>query len=390
MKLLLVHNYYQQLGGEAQVFESERKLLEDHGNEVVLYTDHNDRITELDAAELSLKTLWNRRAHDEVLELIERERPDLMHVHNTFPLISPAVYHAAARVGLPVVQTLHNYRLLCPMSEFYRDGSVCEDCLGRVPWPGVLHACYRDSRLHTAGVASMLMLHRFLNTWTEKIAAYITLTEFGRRKFAEGGIPVDRIFVKPNFVDPDPGPGLGEGGYALFAGRLSETKGVRVLLRAWEGIGELPPLKIVGDGPLSDYVEEIALKSPSIEWIGRRDREEVLSLMKNAVVLLVPSVWYEGQPVVISEAFACGLPVVASRLGAMEYMVDDGRTGYLFRPGDSDHLTKVITDLLSNSTRLTPMRRVAREEYETKYTADINYEILLNIYQSASRVNGRT
>lgn len=383
MKVLLVHTYYQQPGGEDEVFRAEAALLEEHGHEVVRFTAHNDQIRELSALQVAGKTLWNGSIKSRFRDVLRRERPEIVHVHNTFPLMSPSIYHAAAAEGVPVVQTLHNYRLLCPMAEFFRDGKVCEDCLGRVPWPGVLHGCYRDSWTMSAGVAGMLALHRAIGTWRDKIAAYVALTEFGRDKFVGGGLPGERIHVKPNFITPDPGPGRGGGGYALFVGRLSRTKGLDTMLEAWDLLEDPPPLKIVGDGPLADLVRERSSAADRVEWLGRKPRQDVLALMREAVMLVFPSLWYEGQPIVIIEALASGLPVVASDHGAMASMIDDGVTGLLFRPGDSRALADKVLWATDDPARLTELRAGARAGYEARYTSERNYTILERIYQAA-------
>lgn len=384
MKVLLVHNFYQQPGGEDQVFEAEGALLERYGHEVIRYTVHNDQVRNLNGAGLAAATLWNRRTYREVIDLLRVERPRVMHVHNTFPLVSPAVYYAASAEGVAVVQTLHNYRLLCPMAEFFRDGRVCEDCLGRVPWPGVLHACYRGSRLASGAVATMLVAHRVLKTWEKRVSAYIALTEFGRRKFIEGGLPAQKVLVKPNFIHPDPGVGKGTGGYALFVGRLAASKGIETMLAAWERAKGILPLRIVGDGPLSKLVEACAARHEGVDWLGRRSREEVLALMREALVLVLPSEWYEGLPVVILEAYASGLPVLASDLGSLSALVEDRRTGVHFQPGDPADLADKIDWVASHPAVTASMRGGARAEFETRYTAEKNYDLLMGIYDRAA------
>jgi glycosyltransferase involved in cell wall biosynthesis len=317
---------------------------------------------------------------------MERSRPEIAHFHNTFPLISPAAYHAATAAGVPVVQTLHNYRLLCANGLLFRDGHVCEDCLGKtIPWPGQLHACYRHSQAATAAVTTMLSVHRLLGTWTKSVTGYVALSEFSRRKFVEAGLPEQKIAVKPNFIGSDPGAGAGEGGYALFVGRLSEEKGIRTMLAAWEEHGTTVPLKIVGEGPLGERVSETAQRAGTVEWLGRRSKEEVQSLMRQASFLVFPSEWYENFPMVIVEAFATGLPVLASELGSAGELVVGGRTGLHFRPGDARDLVAKAESLHSRPGQLAPMRAAARQEYLAKYTAERNYEILAAIYQKAMK-----
>nr|WP_259331163.1 glycosyltransferase family 4 protein [Thermus thermophilus] len=350
-------------------------------------TFHNQELDGMPPWRQGLVTLWNQGAYRRVREAIRQHRPDLVHVHNTFPLASPAVIHAAKAEGVPVVMTLRNYRLLCVNALFFREGRVCEDCLGRLPWRGVVHGCYRDSRLASLGVASMLALHRALRTWN-LVDRFIALTEFARQKFVEGGLPAEKIVVKPNFVHPDPGPGEGRGGYALFVGRLSPEKGVRTLLRAWALLGGRVPLKVVGDGPLADEVREAARRLPGVEWLGRKSPKEVYALMGEAAFLVFPSEWYETFGRVAIEAFAKGTPVVASRIGAVGEVTEDGRTGLHFRPGDPEDLAAKVEWLLAHPEELARMRKEARAEYETKYTAERNYEQLMAIYQGVCRIRG--
>ncbi len=389
MRILLIHNKYQQAGGEDEVFAAEGDLLEAHGHQVLRYTVHNDRVAGMNAGNLVGTTVWSRSSYRELRTLVRRERPDLAHFHNTFPLISPAGYYAIKAEGTPVVQTLHNYRLLCPNALFFRDGHACEDCLGKpMPWPGVLHACYRGSRPASGAVATMLTTHRLLRTWTRMVDVYIALTGFARDKFVQGGLPAERIVVKPNFLHPDPGPGPRGGGYALFVGRLSVEKGVEDMLAAWERLGDRAPLKIVGDGPLADVVARAARRLKNVEWLGRQPRKQVLALMKEAEMLLFPSVCYENFPLVVAEAFAVGLPIIASDLGSLASLVDPGRTGLLFRPGDPEDLADKVQRALDHPAKLANMSQEARSEFENKYTAERNYERLLDIYESATERAG--
>ena len=385
MKILFCHNFYQQPGGEDSSFAAESSLLEAHGHQVVRFTRHNNEINRMSLFDVARMALWNRPIFHEVRELIRQERPSVMHCTNTFPLISPAAYYAARAEGVPIVQSLRNYRLFCLNACFLRNDRVCEDCLKKkVPWPGVLHGCYRSSRTASAVVAAMLSLHSGMRTWTQMVDHYFTLTEFARRKFIEGGLPAERVGVKPNFVHPDPGPGRGQGGYAVFIGRLSPEKGVRTLLSAWSQLGGRLPLKIIGDGPLSESVKAAANRTAGIEWLGRKNPKEVMTLLGEALCLVVPSIWYETFGRTIIEAYATGTPVVASRLGAMAELVDDGRTGLLFEPGHSADLALKIQSLLENPARSLEMRRPARREYEEKYTAETNFRMLMTIYEEAA------
>ena len=384
-KILMVHNRYRQPGGEDAVFAAETEILRKHGHEVVEYLDDNRRIEGLNPLVAAANTVWSYGSREKLSQVLRETKPDVVHFHNTFLQISPAAYYACWETAQPVVQTLHNYRLLCPVATFFRDGHVCEDCLDRTPpWPAVLHGCYHNSRMQTAVVAAMLVFHRLLKTWQNQVHVYIALTEFVRRKFIEGGLPEEKIVVKPNFVYSDPGIREGKGEYVLFVGRLSPEKGIKTLLWAWQYLQKIP-LKIVGDGPLMDEICAY-VKMHKLEWvelIGRCNHGGVLELMKGARFLVFPSEWYEGFPVTIAETFACGVPVIASRLGAMAEIVDDGRTGLHFEPGNSEDLAAKVKWAWTHLDQMQQMGREARAEYEAKYTAERNYKMLINIYEKA-------
>jgi glycosyltransferase involved in cell wall biosynthesis len=384
MKALLVHNHYQQSGGEDAVFAAEGRLLEAHGVRVIRYTAHNDDVAALSRVALASSTVWNGQHYRALRAVLQRERPDVMHVHNTLPLISPAAYYAARAEAVPVVQTLHNYRLICPGANFLRDGKVCEACLGKsLPYPALVHRCYRGSRAASGAVVTALAVHRALGTWTDQVDLFIALTEFARRKHVEGGLPLERVVVKPQFVESDPGAGDGSGGYALYVGRLSEEKGVRVLLAAWAALEQPVTLKVVGDGPLSPALDGAA-DHPGVEFLGHQPPAVVQALMKRASFLVVPSVCYEGFPLVIVEAFAVGLPVITSDIGSPPSLVEDGATGLHFRSGDSHALASRVRWASEHTDELTAMRARARRQYEARYTARRNYELLMQAYESAT------
>jgi glycosyltransferase involved in cell wall biosynthesis len=383
MKILLVHNSYQLPGGEDQVFAQETELLRGRGHQVLVYQASNDQVKGQNSLVTVANTIWNQRAHRELRELMHCEKPDIVHVHNTFQVISPAIYYAANEEGIPVVQTLHNYRLLCPASTFFRDGNVCEDCLGKpIPWPGVLHSCYRGSKLASAAVTVMLATHNYKQTWNQSVSAYIALTDFARNKFIEGGFPAEKIFVKPNYLQTDPGAGDGKGNYALFVGRLTPEKGISTLLEAWRQIGNDFSLQIAGDGPLASDVEKASREMESVTWLKWLPRAEILQRMKDASVLILPSTWFEGFPMIIAEAFAVGLPVITSNLGSMSSIVDHQRTGLHFEPGNAAALVEAVRWWSAHSAEAAFMRTEARLEYETKYTAEENYAQMMNIYDS--------
>ena len=384
MKILAVHNRYQHPGGEDQVFVDETTLLETRNHRVLRYEVHNDQVKHMNRLTLAKDTIWNTSAYRELGALIRRERPHVVHFHNTLPLISPAGYYAARAEGVPVIQTLHNYRLLCPVALFFRDGRVCEDCMGKaVPWPGVFHGCYRGSRAASGVIATMLTVHRALRTWTEMVDVYVALTEFARNKFIEGGLPAEKIVVKPNFVVPDPGRGQGGGGYALFVGRLAREKGTGTMLAAWDRLGTRIPLKIVGEGPLKDQVVGAAARQANVEWLGHRPAADVHALMGKADMLVFPSQCYETFGRVAAEAFAAGTPVIAANIGAVAELVEHGRTGLKYRPGDPEDLVTQVEWALSHSAELRCMREEVRAEFEAKYTAERNYRTLMEIYEAA-------
>lgn len=374
MKLLLAHNAYQLRGGEDAVFEAEAALLRAHGHTVVEYRRHNDELQHLGRAAAALDTLWSRRTVADLEALIDAERPDLIHAHNTFPLISPSLYWAAHRAGVPVVQTLHNFRLLCPQAMLLREGRVCEKCVGTLPLAGMRHACYRGSRAQSGVLAGMLMLHRGLGTWRDKVARYIALNEFCKAKFIAGGLPAARIAVKPNFVDfAPPKEQLRVG--LLFVGRLAPEKGVTVLADAIRGNPGLT-VTVAGTGPAQDSLEGAA----GIHLTGALSEAAVREQMARAIALVLPSIWYENFPRTLVEAFACGLPVIASRIGALAELVEEGVTGLLFEAGNHRELGEKMAWALSQPGRMAAMGRHARACYEARYTGHRNHAQLMTIY----------
>lgn len=395
MKILVTHNSYQQAGGEDAVVAAEAALLAERGHNVIPYGRSNEELNSvglMGQALAGLRTTWSSRSYREITQLLKKEKPDVAHFHNTFPLISPAAYYACEEMGVPVVQTLHNYRLLCPGATFLRDGRVCEACLRQpVAWPGIAHGCYRGSRPATAAVAVMQTAHRALRTWQTKVDVYIALSEFARRKFIEGGLPGDRIVVKPNFVPGDFKPQTSPGKYAVFVGRLSEEKGAQLLVSAWRRMQTAVPLRIVGDGPLLERLSrEIGESSlPWIELTGRRTRDEVRSLMLGARLLVSPSICYENFPLAVAESFASAVPVIASKLGSMAEIVQDGVTGLHFEAGNAADLAAKVEWAWNHPDELVRMGLAAREKYEANYTSARNYEKLLEIYHRATTQRAR-
>jgi len=390
MKVLVVHNSYKQPGGEDLVVQRETVLLRGAGQHIVTYLRHNEEIDEgslLNKIRTGSKTIWARDSYRQLAAVLRQEKPDLAHFHNTFPLISPSAYYACLCAGVPVVQTLHNYRLFCPAATFFRNASICEECVEHSLWHGIKHRCYKESHAATAAIAVMLSAHRLLDTWRKAVSCFIAVSEFVRGKFIAEGFPADRVVVKPNFVDPDPGKHTGEGKYAIFVGRLSAEKGVRTLIRAWAKLEHQIPLLIVGEGPLRTELEgEVTQHSlAGIKFQGYVLPKKAMELMTGARFLVFPSEWYETFGMTIAEAFACGVPVVCSRSGAMQELVNDNYTGLHFTAGDAADLATKVKWAWTHTEQMESMGRAARHEYEAKYTASVNYRMLTEAYEFAVR-----
>ena len=388
MKILLVHNSYQLPGGEDVVYQRERDLLTAHGDEVVEYWRTNAEIDEYSAWErfaLPPRTVWSGKTRRDFANVLRESKPDVVHVHNTFMVISPSIYSACREEGVPVVQTLHNYRLLCPQGSFFRNGKPCHDCASHLGH-SVLHACYRGSRSATATVALMTAWHRAVGTYSNLVDRYIALTEFSRSNFVAGGFAPEKITVKPNFVDPDPGERQNDGSYALFVGRISHEKGLRTLLQAWRQLPEPIPLRLAGTGPMAAEVKAAAAElGPHVQYLGQMPLDQLMQLMKGARFLIFPSELYENFPLTLAESYACGVPVVASELGAMKEIVKHDYTGLLFRPGDAADLAAKVVYAWANREPMRKLGRQARKEYETRYTAELNYRMLRNIYEGVQK-----
>lgn len=376
-RVLLVHNAYQQRGGEDSVVASEAALLRAHGHEVATYLRHNDDVPQVSKLSLAAQALWSRQSTAEVRERIAAFRPDVVHVHNTLPLVSPSVFWAAHRAGVPVVQTLHNFRMMCPQAMFLRQGKTCEDCLGRLPWRGVLRGCYRHSVPQTAVVAATVVLHRGLGTYDRAITRFIALSEFSRGKFIEGGLAPERVIIKPNFVE-DAGDGLTEGRHGgLFVGRLSDEKGVGVLLEALRH--HAADVEVIGEGDWSPQAKaQLGERAPGFLPV-----EQILARMKRASYLLLPSLCGENFPRTLAEAYCCGLPVIASRIGALAELVEDGVTGLLFETGNARDLADKLAWAEAHPAQMQAMGRTARARYEALYSPETNLQRLLAIYEEA-------
>jgi glycosyltransferase involved in cell wall biosynthesis len=388
MKILLLHNRYQLQGGEDGVVQAEKSLLESYGHQVsLLEVDNHDIKNILDKALTGVNAIYSHSSKAIVSQKISEFRPDIVHVHNFFPLLSPSIYDACKFHQIPVVQTLHNYRLACPKAMPFRDGEICESCIGQtVQLSSVVHGCYRNSHLQSAVVMAMNAWHRIQQTWEDKVDAYIVFTNFQKEKMIQAGLPADKFHIKPNFVFNEESYQNQDNDkkYLLFVGRLSEEKGVSVLVNAYIQQNISIPLKIVGDGPLRQELEAEVVNSRAKEWIeflGFQDKQQVFKLMKQALFLVFPSIWYEGFPLTIAEAFACGLPVIAPKLGSMAEIIEDRVTGLHYTPGDSVALAKTIIWAKNHHQDMIKMGKNAQETYQNRYTPAVNYHQLINIYK---------
>jgi glycosyltransferase involved in cell wall biosynthesis len=380
LKVLVVHCAYQYRGGEDMVVEAEIAMLREFGHDVRLYERHNDDASGMSTVPLALETIWSSRTTRELKTLCEGWRPDVIHVHNTLLLISPSVFWVASSMGIPIVQTLHNFRMACLNATFLREGKVCEDCLGKAPVMGVLRGCYRESKAQSAVLASTIMVHRALGTFQHKVSRFIAMTEFSRKKLIEAGLPADKVCVKPNFApDPPLSNHAGERKGGLFVGRLSTEKGITQLLQADAMLDpERHPIQVVGTGPLE---AEVRAQFGS-RYLGFADLNTIMGLMQSAQFLLMPSVCFEGAlPRTALEAFCCGLPVIASRMGSMADSIVDGETGLLFEPGNARELADKIRWAVDHPEQMAAMGRQARQTFEKRYTRSSNHDMLLAIYR---------
>lgn len=385
-RAVAVYNRYLNRGGEDDVFENDLRLLLRNGWSVVPVTTRTTVPRGLVASvRFAAETVWSRRWSQRFDAVLRLARPHVVHVVNVFPRISPSILSICRRHGVPVVQMVQNYRFGCPRATFYRRGAVCELCKGRrFPWAGVRYRCYHGSALRTATVGAMTAVHRALGTWRRDVALYVAASAFSGAKLVECGLPAEKVVVRPNFRDPDPGPKTRLGDYALFVGRLSAEKGVPTLLEAIAACPRIP-FKLVGEGPLLDAARRFS-QTPAggkATVLGRRSNREVIDLMHGARCLVFPSEWYEGLPMTLVEAFACGLPVVVASMGASGEAVEHGVSGVHVPPGDSRALASALLRLWPDEQRLVVLGEGARRAFERSYTPAASYARLLEIYRRA-------
>ncbi len=380
MKVLIIHNEYQHRGGEDTVVAAESALLRDAGHQVHVELVSNSEIQGLSGKiQTFIRTPYDTRRKAWVNHLLDATDYDVVHVHNFFPLLTPAIHEAAAARGVAVVQTLHNYRLLCAGALFLRDGQLCEKCLGGSSLWGALHRCYRGSALGSLAVVRLQRRANRHQTWHRHVHRFIALTEFAKGKFVTGGLPVERISVKPNFAGPLTTPMQDRQG-AVFVGRLSPEKGVRTLVESWKKLPHIP-LTIIGDGPEREALEQMA--PSNVAFRGALPADQVRMAMAAAQALVMPSVWYEGFPMTLVEAFSVGTPVIASRIGSLAELIRDGIAGRTFEPSNVEDLAQVVQSTFARPDLLRDMGSAAHAEYQQLYTPRTNLARLEGIYREA-------
>ncbi len=396
MKILLVHNFYGTMApsGENTAYDAEASLLRNRGHSVIEFTRHSDEIIgeglygKLKGA---FSTVWNPRSLHRLKNTLNETKPDIVHVHNTFPLLSPSVLYAARDLNIPTVITLHNYRIGCSAATALRKDRPCTLCLDKKSvLPALRYGCYRDSRAATFPVSLMIALHNAWNTYRKNVDAFITLTEFQKQKMIQFGLPKESLFVKPHFLEhpPAPLPWREREQKAVFVGRLYEAKGIHILIEAWKQWGKKAPrLEIIGSGPMKEELVRSVQStdaSSSISFVGQLSHAETMKRLATAKLLILPSLCFEGFPMVVQEAFAFGVPIAASNIGSLPYLIADNQTGKLFTPGDAGTLLATVQKMFADDGGLQSLGEQARREFDFKYTAEKNYAILMSIYKAAA------
>jgi glycosyltransferase involved in cell wall biosynthesis len=385
IKVLFIHNFYQQPGGEDKVVASEMELLKSKGIEVNLFSAHNNTINNQNVfgkIKIALETIWSYTYYKKIKKYLTINKPDVVHVHNFFPLISPSVYYACSALNIPVVQTLHNYRIICPSATLLLNNQICEISLKGSMLNSIRYGLYHNSKLHTVPVASMISINRLLGTWNDKVSRYIALTNFAKGKFIEGGISSNKITVKPNFIKKkNIEKGLEDKKFILYVGRISIEKGLHILLKAWKNVKNKQNYKliIIGDGPEKARLEK-EYELSDIIFMGKQNENIVLEYMRSAKYLIVPSIWYEGFPMSIVESYSMGTPVICTNIGSLQEVVDHEKTGFHFKYNDFSNLSIVLERALY-FTDYNKMRRDVLKKYHENYTPEVNYKKLINIYQ---------
>jgi glycosyltransferase involved in cell wall biosynthesis len=384
MRIVVAHNRYRYSGGEDAVLRAEVEMLRDAGHVVELFEADNKTIEGTLAKIGAAGSLFHSSSYSQKMtELLRAFRPEILHVHNWFPLLSPSIISAACEEGVPVVQTLHNFRMLCVNGTLYRDGRICHDCLGkRFPLNGAINGCYSNSRIGSALIATAFTYHRMVHTW-DGVTTFIAVSEYQKALLIRGGVDADKITVKPNFVKRTNELGSGGGGYALFVGRLTAAKGIRTVLRAWSENRISTPLRIMGDGPLVDEVRETVLNFPQVQYLGQKSPAEVYAAMADARFVICSSECPETFGLTAIEALSRGTPVLAADTASVRELIEDGQNGLCFTPGDPDDLAAKASVLVADDATYQEMRRNCRAVYEKRYTDSVNYKLLMDIYQRA-------
>lgn len=365
-------------------------MLKEQGHEVILYKKSNHQIkskTLINKLSLFVNTVWSISSYIEFHRFLKEHNPDIVHFHNFFPIISPSAYYACKKRNIPVVQTIHNYRLICPAATFLREGKVCEKCLHGSILNSVKYGCYRGSRLQTLPIATMITVHKLFSTWTDKVSHYIALTEFSKKKIAASSIPPEKITVKPNFLNNQEEEICEKENYILYVGRLSYEKGIEILLNAWQQIknDQNTQLLIIGDGPQFDKLRR---ENGNAVFLGKQSSTNVIKYMQKAKYLIVPSIWYEGFPMTIIEAYSVGTPVICSKIGSLQEVVRDSYTGFHFQSSDVESLRHVLEKALSYKQHRSLCVN-SHDLFKSKYSKQLNYDILIRIYQNSIRVRNR-
>ncbi len=385
MRVLIIHNYYQSSGGERVAVEAQINLLKRHGHQVVLYARDNKEIQSYNLTQKVAfvpNTIFSRKTNIELTTLVQKTRPDIIHVHNVFPLISPSVYSAMRDVGIPIVQTLHNFRFLCPNGLFFINGRNCERCKYGNTIHSIPRRCYRESYVLSALYAMSIGSHRHFGTF-KSIDRFIALTEFAAEKIIESGIaPRAKISILGNFIQIPPIRIVEKRKpYVVYLGRLSSEKGIDVLIGAMDGLSDIE-LKIAGNGPQLKSLSELAEKRKlgHVHFIGYVEGKKKLKLLSEAQAIIVPSVCYENFPYTVLESMAIGTPIIASNIGGLSTIIEDHKSGLLFDVSDSDALRKLISYLRDNPSQIVEMGHYARSVVETNYTETPHYDRLMQIY----------